>query len=422
VEHSLGYMMPATAAQGPGSRSAEELKSLVVKTLESNGVLGQIRAELRANVYKAIDNDDDVGASTVVRSEKLRKSPAGQLMAEIVAEFFEFYQFRPSLSVFLPESNLGKERRSRTEVALDAGLARVHSDTSILEQLISLASSMATTKSGEGWHSSASSTTASSPPPPAASSASTHHTAWESLPGNDTPPAGYARAQGERSDRTRAFGGGAGAAVVSALSTVVGGHDHLTAHKGRGPEFTPGSRVPEEKKEEVGKAQQDEAPEEVRELRKPRGKLPALSSTSPLGSSAGKELLPPLKMGVGSGFGSRSASGASVMSGIQTPDEEVSLNESGGGTLEPPLEEVEVEKPPRPVNIGVSSIGSSSAATPAQPTAPLSVEEPLSSPSGDDEELAEVDESISEHFSGSGDEFEVEAFEEASQNSSDDKF
>mmetsp|Transcript_24663 Transcript_24663/g.57263 ORF Transcript_24663/g.57263 Transcript_24663/m.57263 type:complete len:133 (+) Transcript_24663:85-483(+) len=120
-------------------RNAEELKKLVVRTLQTNGVLGQIRAELRTSVYKAIDNDDDVGTSTVVRSEKLKKSPVNQLMAEIVAEFLEFYQFRHSLSVFLPESNLGKERRSRTEVGQDAGLSRVHTETSILEQVISLA-------------------------------------------------------------------------------------------------------------------------------------------------------------------------------------------------------------------------------------------------------------------------------------------
>ncbi|CAJ1344001.1 unnamed protein product [Effrenium voratum] len=114
-------------------------------------------------------------------------------MAEIVAEFFEFYQFRHSLSVFLPEANLGKERRSRREVAVDAGLMKVNSDTSILEQLISLASSTLSHKGGEGWHSSASSTTASSPPPQlAASMASTRH-AWETSTGNDTPPAGDRR-------------------------------------------------------------------------------------------------------------------------------------------------------------------------------------------------------------------------------------
>eukprot|EP00435_Cladocopium_sp_Y103_P066639 s205_g28.t3 len=516
-----GSMPASQTGQGQG-RNVEELKGLVVHTLETNGVLGQIRAELRANVYKAIDCDEDVGASTSVRSAmaqaKMTKSPVGQLMAEIVAEFFEFYHFRlthharfgsdlrsrgsvaatffgelkmfariarphgsddyigeevsqlehalqaadlaqrsglgadatiaallhdvghmigmedPSsarmedcgvvdheklggqwlaelgfsqqvcdlvarhvdgkrylcavkkdyhdtlspaskttlrhqggpmtieeakgfeeeelhktivamrhwdeaakvkgkevpthtLSVFLPESNLGKERRSRAEVAVDAGLIRIHSETSILEQLMSLSSS-SSHKMGEGWHSSASSTTASSPPPQLlASMASTRHSAWETT-GNDTPPAaGQVRPQG--GDRTRDFSGGA--AVVDALSSVVAGHE---VHKG--------ISTPEEKKEEAPKVE-EEPHEEVRERRQrttaPRGKLPALSSaTSPL--SSGKELLPPLRgVGLGSSLGSRS--GGSAVSGIHTPEEEVSLGEQSGGALSEPLDEVD---------------------------------------------------------------------------------
>ena len=84
----------------------------MLRTLETNGVLGQLRAELRANVYKAIDTDEDgdTGAASVRplgegsrrleggAKAKLTKSPVGQLMAEIVAEFFEFYHFRLEIS------------------------------------------------------------------------------------------------------------------------------------------------------------------------------------------------------------------------------------------------------------------------------------------------------------------------------------
>jgi len=443
------------ASQG---RNVEELKSLVVRTLETNGVLGQIRAELRANVYKAIDCDEDVGASTAVRSAKLTKSPVGQLMAEIVAEFFEFYQFRHSLSVFLPESNLGKERRSRAEVAVDAGLIRVHSETSILEQLMSLTSSSSHKMGGEGWHSSASSTTASSPPPQlAASMASTRHSAWET--GNDTPPAaGQMRPQG---DRTRDFSGGA--AVVDALSSVVAGHDvhkdvhkdvqkdvHKEVQKEMHKDVHKGTSAPEEKKDEAPK--EEELHEEVRERRQrttaPRGKLPALSSaTSPL--SGGKELLPPLRgVGLGSSLGSRSASG-SVVSGIHTPEEEVSLGEQSGGASSEPLDEVDrqLARLNRPAvgrvglaaapvprdrsdgpeaavgagdsasdgsgsgdieltgargNAGNSSTGSSLAAGPVRAL-------PSEGSAQDDDGLEEVEESIEEQYSG-----ELEAYSEGS--------
>ncbi|CAK9018465.1 unnamed protein product [Durusdinium trenchii] len=303
----------------PAGDPSQELKSLVVRTLETNGVLGQIRAELRANVYKAIDCDEDFGASTAVRSAKLTKSPVGQLMAEIVAEFFEFYQFRHSLSVFLPESNLGKERRSRAEVAVDAGLIRVHSETSILEQLMSLTSSSSHKMSGEGWHSSASSTTASSPPPQfAASMASTRHSAWESG-GNDTPPAGQMRHQG---DRTRDLVGGA--TVLDALSSAVG-HDvrHDVRH-----DVHKGTRTADERKEEAP-PKEEEVIEEVKERRgkpAPRTKLPSLGTSL----NGGKELLPPLRgVGLASSLGSRGA-----VSGIHTPEEEVSLGEQSGGASE----------------------------------------------------------------------------------------
>jgi hypothetical protein len=151
-----------------GEKNIEELKSLVVTTLETNGVLGQIRAQLRANVYKAIDEDETRPKPMHRPPAKLKRRPLGHLMAEIVAEFFDFYQFRHSMSVFVPESNLGHKRRSRAEVATECGLGRVLQVVSILEQIIGIAtSSSELRKGGDYCHSSASSTTASSPPPSA---------------------------------------------------------------------------------------------------------------------------------------------------------------------------------------------------------------------------------------------------------------
>jgi len=122
---------------GGGDRNIEELKSLVLSTLETNGVLGQIRAQLRANVYKAIECDEDqVSAAASPGHSKLMKSQHARLIAEIVAEFFVFYDFKHSLSVFIPEVSLGRERRNRIDVASDAGLSDVALDSSILEQLI----------------------------------------------------------------------------------------------------------------------------------------------------------------------------------------------------------------------------------------------------------------------------------------------
>eukprot|EP00403_Amphidinium_massartii_P027861 CAMPEP_0178392198 /NCGR_PEP_ID=MMETSP0689_2-20121128/11557_1 /TAXON_ID=160604 /ORGANISM="Amphidinium massartii, Strain CS-259" /LENGTH=422 /DNA_ID=CAMNT_0020012769 /DNA_START=28 /DNA_END=1293 /DNA_ORIENTATION=- len=109
----------------------KELKLLVVKTLETNGILGQIRAQLRANVYKAID------AEGVAQSvSKLHTSSVGQLMFEIVVDFLEFYGFQHSLSVIHPESGIKVGAKSRSDLAVDAGLLRQSADASVLEQLL----------------------------------------------------------------------------------------------------------------------------------------------------------------------------------------------------------------------------------------------------------------------------------------------
>jgi hypothetical protein len=41
----------------------DELKNLVIQTLETNGILGQLRAQLRSCVFKVIDNQDQVEKS-----------------------------------------------------------------------------------------------------------------------------------------------------------------------------------------------------------------------------------------------------------------------------------------------------------------------------------------------------------------------
>ena len=42
----------------------DELKNLVIQTLETNGILGQLRAQLRSSVFKVIDNQEQVEKGT----------------------------------------------------------------------------------------------------------------------------------------------------------------------------------------------------------------------------------------------------------------------------------------------------------------------------------------------------------------------
>jgi hypothetical protein len=325
-------------------RNLEELKNLVVKTLQTNGVLGEIRAQLRANVYKAIDSEesdqglDANGASSV----KLNKSNVGRLMVEIVAEFFEFYKFRHSLSVFLPEANLGRERRSRAEVALDAGLARVLSDSSVLEQLMGLAASYSDHQ--KGGISSASSTTASSPPPgarlPQAStrpSATTESIASKS--DGDTPPDRSGDARGAASTGERSRHQPSPTAIASAISAGIGnigsnsGNGGYPSNGGSGAvDFSapgneacrPDSGVSEDEVCTVSNAQR----------KKLLGKLPSLGS-------GGKDTFPSI------GGNNAVPASSSVVGGgaAVVGHEEVSLADSAHGGSRDSLDEVRAAPP-----------------------------------------------------------------------------
>lgn len=307
-----------------GGKNVEELKSLVLQTLETNGVLGQIRAQLRLNVYKAIDCDEESIRGAPKLSVKLLKSPVGKLMAEIVAEFFDFYQFRHSLSVFLPESHLGKERRSRAEVAFDAGLVRVKSDTSILEQLVGLASSAGVPKGGDsGWHSSASSTTASSPPPQHAPVVS----AWQ--PHSDTSAAPQEVSKHEKTGQNRSLGERARSSAATALTEAISSSANAGGGGSRSSTLTAEVSERTSLKDEV-RRKEDDFPDENpggRDRRKLLGgKLPALSAgpTTPT-SGTGKDLLPPLR----TGLSVTSPSGSHNSVNLST--EEVSLSENQSG-------------------------------------------------------------------------------------------
>lgn len=81
----------------------DELKNLMIQTLEANGILGQLRAQIRCSVFKIIDNQDDMenpgarGKSALHwenqrARELLRTSGATSiLLAELIREYLEFY-------------------------------------------------------------------------------------------------------------------------------------------------------------------------------------------------------------------------------------------------------------------------------------------------------------------------------------------
>ncbi|VAI16350.1 unnamed protein product [Triticum turgidum subsp. durum] len=124
------------------AREMMELKTLVTRTLEKKGVLAKIRAELRASVFEAIEEEDRVieenedGGNPALlgscndRAKQLHASPsvsityafnveglqysakcffASRLLTALIGEYLEWAQLSHTMKVYLPECNLPKD-------------------------------------------------------------------------------------------------------------------------------------------------------------------------------------------------------------------------------------------------------------------------------------------------------------------------
>ena len=108
----------------------DELKNLVIQTLETNGILGQLRAQLRSCVFKVIDNQEQMekgqGSGFHWENPQARKvlsTASGVICAELVKEFLEFYKLDYSLSIYMPEVNLNTQpATSKEDLAEKVGL------------------------------------------------------------------------------------------------------------------------------------------------------------------------------------------------------------------------------------------------------------------------------------------------------------
>ncbi|XP_065787066.1 centrosomal protein 43 isoform X6 [Muntiacus reevesi] len=101
--------MAATAAAVVAEEDTE-LRDLLVQTLENSGVLNRIKAELRAAVFLALEEQEKVENKTPLVNESLKKflnTKDGRLVASLVAEFLQFFNLDFTLAVFQPETSTG---------------------------------------------------------------------------------------------------------------------------------------------------------------------------------------------------------------------------------------------------------------------------------------------------------------------------
>ena len=104
------------------------MKELIIQSLETKGVLGQIRAHLRSAVFKVVDEQDqqfNTGCGLKWENKTLYKileTKIGTLLAEIIREFMEYFRMDYSLSIFIPECGISPERLNRKEILGKLGI------------------------------------------------------------------------------------------------------------------------------------------------------------------------------------------------------------------------------------------------------------------------------------------------------------
>ncbi|XP_024116703.1 FGFR1 oncogene partner [Oryzias melastigma] len=102
-----------------------ELRDLVVQNLESNGALNKMKAEMRAAVFLAMEDQDRLENKVPLVNESLKKclnSRDGRLAVAFIVDFLQVFSLDFSLSVFLPEINFPNGVDSREVVCRELGL------------------------------------------------------------------------------------------------------------------------------------------------------------------------------------------------------------------------------------------------------------------------------------------------------------
>ncbi|KAM8726253.1 centrosomal protein 43 isoform 5-T5 [Acanthopagrus schlegelii] len=105
-----------------------ELRDLLIQNLENNGVLNKLKAEMRAAVFLAMEEQDKLENKTPLINENLKKclnTKDGRLAASLMVDFLQVFNLDFTLAVFQPEINWLSGLDSRDLVCRDLGLSEL---------------------------------------------------------------------------------------------------------------------------------------------------------------------------------------------------------------------------------------------------------------------------------------------------------
>lgn len=99
-----------------------ELKEALKETLEERGVLNQIRAIMRQNIFEAIESDD---------KPKPKISNENLIINELIKEYLIYNNYLHSASVFEAETGQPKEALGRDFIAKELNIQETSSSKSV---------------------------------------------------------------------------------------------------------------------------------------------------------------------------------------------------------------------------------------------------------------------------------------------------
>ncbi|CAH1993371.1 unnamed protein product [Acanthoscelides obtectus] len=120
-----------------------EFRDLISQTLEANGCLASIRAQLRASIVLALDEDPQISCRQPMLNNQVKQfldTADGHVMFSIVHEFLEFFNLYSTLSVYHAEGYFHDNGyKGRQKLVEDLGLPIKDESKPILFHLLKIA-------------------------------------------------------------------------------------------------------------------------------------------------------------------------------------------------------------------------------------------------------------------------------------------
>jgi hypothetical protein len=124
-----------------------DTKVRILKTLDSEGYIDKIKANLRSEVIRVLEKEKKQafgGASKYLKqselattvTKKVVSNEDGLMCAEIIREFLEFYKMEHSLHVFVPEMSLSDFPKNKQQIEREVGIADKDVSKPLLLRLI----------------------------------------------------------------------------------------------------------------------------------------------------------------------------------------------------------------------------------------------------------------------------------------------